>query len=134
MLSSLLDTGSPRHHPAPHDSPQIHRTDRRAADRTYHFRSDDACQVRTLSPLHLEKDVEFYEVRLQPGAALTSAAHYHGTREFVTVEAGQVRLTAGRDVVDLARGDSGSYPADVPHEIANVGRSAAVLFLVVIYR
>src|SRR3954454_21919988 len=33
----------------------------RAADRTYHFRSDASSRIRTLSPLHLEKDVEFYE-------------------------------------------------------------------------
>ncbi len=40
----------------------------RADDRTYHYRSDNHCQIRTLSPLNLEKDVEFYEVRLQPRA------------------------------------------------------------------
>src|ERR1041385_3975005 len=33
----------------------------RAGDRAYHYRSDRDCQIRTLSPLNLEKDVEFYE-------------------------------------------------------------------------
>ena len=42
----------------------------RASDRAYHYRSDKDCEIRTLSPLHLEKDVEFYEVTLQPGGAL----------------------------------------------------------------
>src|SRR5262245_63337579 len=45
----------------------------RADDRAYHYRSDKHCRIRTLSPLNLEKDVEFYEVQLQPGGALRSA-------------------------------------------------------------
>ncbi|HEY2951740.1 MAG TPA: helix-turn-helix transcriptional regulator, partial [Verrucomicrobiae bacterium] len=48
----------------------------RADDRAYHYRSDKKCRIRTLSPLNLEKDVEFYEVQLQPGGALRSAAHF----------------------------------------------------------
>jgi len=32
----------------------------RAHDRACHYRSDKDCQIRTLSPLNLEKDVEFY--------------------------------------------------------------------------
>src|SRR5262245_62525300 len=35
----------------------------RAEDHAYHYRSDKNCRIRTLSPLHLEKDVEFYEVQ-----------------------------------------------------------------------
>src|SRR5438093_7349320 len=42
----------------------------RADDKAYHYRSDKNCRIRTLSPLNLEKDVEFYEVQLQPGGAL----------------------------------------------------------------
>src|SRR5437899_1388903 len=41
----------------------------RASDHEYHYRSDSDCQIRTLSPLHLEKDVEFYEVQLKEGGA-----------------------------------------------------------------
>src|SRR5690349_24301534 len=47
----------------------------RADDRAYHYRSDKNCRIRTLSPLQLEKDVEFYEVQLQPAGVLRSAAH-----------------------------------------------------------
>src|SRR5690349_24569824 len=38
----------------------------RADDHAYDYRSDKFCRIRTLSPLNLEKDVEFYEVQLQP--------------------------------------------------------------------
>lgn len=106
----------------------------RANDRTYHYRSDRDCNIRTLSPLNLEKDVEFYEVQLQPGGALRSSAHFAGTREFITVQKGTVRVRSGMDSEILSLGDSASYRADVDHEILNEGRGEARLFLVDIYR
>ena len=106
----------------------------RAEDRAYHYRSDRNCRIRTLSPLNLEKDVEFYELVLQPRGALRSAPHFAGTREFLTVQKGQVRIESGTDSEVLSPGDSASYRADVPHAILNVGKSEATIFLVDIYR
>lgn len=106
----------------------------RSDDRTYHYRSDRHCRIRTLSPLHLEKDVEFYELALAPGGALRSAPHFEGTREFLTVQRGRIRLTSGDDTTELGVGDSAHYPADVPHAIENIGRGEALVFLVDIYR
>jgi transcriptional regulator with XRE-family HTH domain len=106
----------------------------RAEDHTYHYRSDKHCRIRTLSPLNLEKDVEFYEVQLQPGGALRSAPHFEGTREFLTVQRGQVRVESAADSEILHPGDSANYRADVPHAIVNTGKGEAVLFLVDIYR
>lgn len=106
----------------------------RADDRTFHYRSDSECRIRTLSPLHLEKDVEFYEVLLYSGGQLKSAPHFKGTREFLTVEKGKIQLESGEDSTLLAPGDSASYRVDVPHTIRNAGRGEAVLFLVVIYQ
>jgi transcriptional regulator with XRE-family HTH domain len=106
----------------------------RAGDRAYHYRSDRACTIRTLSPLSLEKDVEFYQVVLKQGGALRSAAHFEGTREFLTVQKGRVRVESGADRDELGPGDSVSYRADIAHAIVNVGRIPAVLFLVDIYR
>jgi len=106
----------------------------RADDRSYHYRSDRNCRIRTLSPLNLEKDVEFYELRLKAGGELRSAAHFEGTREFLTVQKGTVTVESGNDRDTLHPGDSASYRADISHCITNPGRSDAVLFLVVIYR
>lgn len=106
----------------------------RADDHTFHYRSDKYCRIRTLSPLNLEKDVEFYEVQLQPGGALRSAPHFGGTREFLTVQKGQVQVQSAGDVETLNPGDSASYRADVPHAIVNAGKAEAVVFLVDIYR
>ena len=106
----------------------------RADDHTYHYRSDKFCRIRTLSPLNLEKDVEFYEVLLQPGGALRSAPHFDGTREFLTLQNGQVRIESGSDSETLKPGDSVNYRADVPHAIINTGKGEALMFLVDIYR
>jgi transcriptional regulator with XRE-family HTH domain len=106
----------------------------RGDDRTYHYRSDQDCRIRTLSPLNLEKDVEFYEIRLQGGGALRSAPHFEGTREFVTVQKGRIRVESAGDAEDLNAGDSASYRADVPHAIINNGTGGAIVFLIVIYR
>ena len=106
----------------------------RASDRAQVFRSDKHHEIRTLSPLNLEKDVEFYEVTLKPGGALRSQPHFEGTREFLTVEEGSVRIESDQDTDELTKGDSGTYRADVPHAIVNTGNGTALVFLVVIYR
>ncbi|MCB1127199.1 MAG: helix-turn-helix domain-containing protein [Verrucomicrobiae bacterium] len=106
----------------------------RADDRAHLYRSDHDVTIRTLSPLNLEKDVEFYEVTLQNGGELRSAPHFAGTREFLTVHQGRVRLESGPDGEELGPGDSVSYRADVPHAIVNAGQGECVVFLVDIYR
>lgn len=105
----------------------------RADDHTYHYKTDAHCRIRTLSPLNLEKDVEFYELQLEPQGEVRSSPHFQGTREFLTVQKGQVRIDSAGDSETLHSGDSASYRADVPHTIINVGKGAAQLYLVVIY-
>ncbi len=106
----------------------------RADDRTQIFRSDKQCQIRTLSPLNLEKDIEFYEVRLPVNGALTSQPHVDGTREFLIIKDGGVSLQSGNFTELLTKGDSATYRADVAHSITNSGPRESVLFLVVLYR
>lgn len=105
----------------------------RADDETSVFRDDVKCRIKTLSPLNLEKDVEFYEVMLHRGQCLDSAAHFSGTREFLTVQQGKVLVKSGDEFVEIKKGDSAQYFADVDHSIENVGKSDAIFFLVDIY-
>jgi transcriptional regulator with XRE-family HTH domain len=105
----------------------------RGDDRQYHFRSDRDCRIRTLSPLQLEKSVEFYEIALRPGGTLKSAAHFAGARELLTVREGTIRVTSSQETAELKAGDSAHYPADVPHAIQNIGDAEAVCYLVVNY-
>lgn len=106
----------------------------RANDDSHIFRSDELCSIRTLSPLGLEKDVELYEVKLKPSGFLRSSAHFPGTREFLTVEQGRVLLESASESVEIQKGDSASYRADVTHAITNTGKGEALVILVVIYR
>jgi transcriptional regulator with XRE-family HTH domain len=110
----------------------------RASDRTYRFRTQtgsekSSCEIRTLSPLHLEKRVEFYELRFVAGSALRSTPHFTGTRELLTVTQGSLRVTSGNESCELHVGDSAFYHADVPHAIENFGRGPAVAFLIDLY-
>ena len=98
------------------------------------FRADDECQIRTLSPLHMEKSVEFYELLLQPGAELASAAHFDGTRELFTVASGCARIVSGDTASDLKSGDSAHYRADTAHAIVNAGTTKLRGYLVVMYK
>jgi transcriptional regulator with XRE-family HTH domain len=105
----------------------------RKTEEQFVFRDDDNCKIRTLSPLNLEKDVEFYEVTLHPQGRLESAAHFQGTREFLTVQSGSIEVQSGEVSVVLRKGDSVQYAADVDHSINNIGKRDAVIFLVDIY-
>jgi transcriptional regulator with XRE-family HTH domain len=102
----------------------------RADDPHYVYRSDPACRIRTLSPLIPELRLEFYEITLQPDGELRSSPHFTGTREHLTVQRGRVRVEAGDDTVDLRKGDSVTYPADIPHAIVNAGRATATVYLI----
>lgn len=106
----------------------------RSRDSSHHYRSDQDVRIRTLSPLHLEKDVELYEIRLSPAGVLQSAPHFQGTREFLSVVRGKISIQSGDHQEALAEGDSASYRADVAHAITNLGKSEALLMLVVVYR
>jgi quercetin dioxygenase-like cupin family protein len=106
----------------------------RAADRSYYFRTRSDCEIRTLSPIHLEKEVEFHELRFRPRASLKSPPHFAGTREILTVVQGSLRVTSGSDVGELEAGDSAHYRADLPHAIENSGRGVAIAYLVDLYR
>ncbi len=98
------------------------------------FRHDEECQIRTLSPLHMEKNMEFYEVKLQPHSELASAPHFEGTRELLTVAEGSALVTSGGSESALLTGDSAHYRADVAHSISNTGDDLLVAYLVVTYR
>ena len=105
-----------------------------AGDTNYHFQRKEGCRLRNLSPLHLEKDVEFYELFLKPGMSLKSAPHAEGTREVLTVNKGSAHVTSGKMQCEITVGDSAHYAADVPHVIENRGKEDAVLYMVAIYR
>jgi transcriptional regulator with XRE-family HTH domain len=106
----------------------------RADEERYQFISTDQCTIRTLSPLRMEKDIEFYEIILHSQGTLESEQHVSGTEEFLTVARGRVRITSSEQDSVLKKGDSVHFSADVPHSILNLNKSDSVVYLVVKYR
>lgn len=105
----------------------------RGDDPAFLYRNDSDCKIRTLSPLNMEKNIEFYELSITCESQLNSAAHFEGAKEFITIVKGKVEVVAGGDVSILQEGDSAHYRGDVEHSIKNIGSCEAVCFLIVSY-
>jgi transcriptional regulator with XRE-family HTH domain len=95
--------------------------------------ADARCQLRILGPIELAGQFEWYELTLQPGAVLDSAAHEPGSREHLSVLGGQVEVQSGDSTARLKPGETARYAADRPHAIRNAGRSVAQALLVVLH-
>jgi transcriptional regulator with XRE-family HTH domain len=119
--------------PGPPASPRVWRLIR-ANDERALFPANPGCSIRTLSPLDLEKQIEFYKVTFRPKGELVSEPHYRGAEEILTVASGSLTVRSGENETALREGDSLHYAADLPHRISNPGRRSAVGFLLVRYR
>lgn len=116
--------------PQSENSPRVWRVVR-AEDENYVFVRTRDCTLRTLSPLNLEKELEFYELTLGPHGRLVSEPHFQGAEEILTVAKGHLSVTSGGKQTEIRRGDSVHYAADVPHAIENLGQTEAVAFMIV---
>jgi transcriptional regulator with XRE-family HTH domain len=106
----------------------------RKEDERYIFINNTQCIIRTLSPLSLEKDIEFYQIDLQANGRLESEPHFHNTVEILTVAKGKLRVESADQTVVLQAGDSVYYCADVAHSITNAANLPARAYMVVKYR
>lgn len=100
--------------------------------------TNQTCSGRLLNPAWLDKEWEFYELNFPKGGKLDSQPHHPGTREMLTVVEGRVRVSSGDPgackQAELKPGDTAFYSADLPHCIENIGKEAAVVYLLVRYR
>lgn len=94
---------------------------------------DGACRLKILSPPALAGKTEWYLVEIDPGGALTSAAHPPRTREHFTAISDGLAITSGETTTGLMAGEVARYAADVPHAIANTSDTIASGWLVVLY-
>jgi transcriptional regulator with XRE-family HTH domain len=88
---------------------------------------------RALFPFDASRRVEFYELRLAPGAEERAEAHAPGTTEYLAVAEGAVEIDVHEERVALATGDTVVFQADVPHTYRNPAGSGAVMYLVMTY-
>lgn len=94
---------------------------------------DRSFSSRALFPFDEPRRVEFYELKLAPGATEDADPHPPGTSENLVVTAGQLELDCAGDTHRLETGDSILFEADVPHAYRNVGKTEAVMYLVMTY-
>jgi transcriptional regulator with XRE-family HTH domain len=95
--------------------------------------ADGSFKSRALFPADRQRFVEFYEVRLTPGAVEDATAHAPGTVENVVVAKGSLEITASFAPTVLAAGDAMIFHADVPHRYRNPGSTEAVVYMVITY-
>jgi transcriptional regulator with XRE-family HTH domain len=81
---------------------------------------------RILSPVIPHVEFEFMRTTLSPGVnAGAFLPHNPGSREYVAVERGTLRLTLDGEVYELKKGDSIYYAGDCIHEFENPDRRNA---------
>lgn len=94
---------------------------------------DGLCRLRILGPIDLAGQFEWYELSIQPGGALESAAHEPGSREHLSVLGGALEVQAGGSLQLLKAGETARYAVDGPHAIRNTGTEPAMALLVVLH-
>ncbi|WP_035692479.1 helix-turn-helix domain-containing protein [Azospirillum halopraeferens] len=105
---------------------------RRAAARVL-ASADGGFTSRALFPLEGDRRVEFYELRLAPGAVERADAHAPGTTENIAVTEGTVEIVTADGPHRLEAGDCILFDANTPHSYRNDGTGEAVLYLVMTY-
>jgi transcriptional regulator with XRE-family HTH domain len=94
---------------------------------------DGLCQLRILGPIDLAGQFEWYELSVQPGGCLESAAHEPGSREHLSVLSGSLEVSAFGNRQTLQAGETARYAVDGPHAIRNTQTQAALALLVVLH-
>lgn len=84
-------------------------------------------------PFDEERLFETYRIVIEPGGSLTAQPHLKGSEESITVFAGAVTITVGDERVQLGRGDSIRFRADVSHGYENPGDERAELSMLIYY-
>ncbi|MGC4068937.1 MAG: cupin domain-containing protein [Polyangiaceae bacterium] len=95
--------------------------------------ADGSFRSRALFPPDWQSQVEFYEVRLAPGAVEEASPHAAGTFENLVVSKGSIEVRATGEPITLATGDAMVFRADVAHRYENTGNTEAVVYMVITY-
>jgi transcriptional regulator with XRE-family HTH domain len=87
--------------------------------------------VRKLLP-HPIPGMEMDRIELPPGGRMPGVPHTPGTREYLTVETGEIELAAAGEHWRLKPGDVVAFRGDQRHTYANPGLDVAVGYSVVV--
>lgn len=87
-----------------------------------------------LFPFDDEHLFETYRIHIKPGGQLSAQPHLEGSEEYITVFAGQLRITVDGQDYELSMGDSIRFHADVAHAYQNPGTEDTELSMLIYYR
>jgi transcriptional regulator with XRE-family HTH domain len=113
------------------DEPDAHTTLLRRGEQTV-ARSEAGQERRVLSPVLTGTGFEFTRTILGPGVDAACGSHGLGSREYVAVETGLLRLSLDDANLTLAPGDSVSYAGVRPHRMANPDGEPCVYYVAVL--
>jgi quercetin dioxygenase-like cupin family protein len=71
-------------------------------------------------------------VEIEAGGQLTGAPHLPNSKEYITVVAGDLKISVAGQTHRLKAGDVLAYPGDQPHHYGNVGRGKVTFLSVVV--
>ncbi len=92
----------------------------------------DHYSYRVLTPEASHKHLKGFLVSIEPVSDLAGPGYQHEGEEFVYVLKGQVSVTVGENVNELAEGDSLHFNSSLVHKLRNAGQAPCEL-LVVLY-
>ncbi len=78
--------------------------------------------------------LETYRILIEPEGILSSQPHLNGASEYITLFAGTLEVQVSGERYRLEKGDSISFPANVPHVYRNIGPDAVELSMLIHYK
>jgi quercetin dioxygenase-like cupin family protein len=96
----------------------------RAGERPHVAVGGNTSRVEVLSA-RPKRNLELITVELPAGIGVGDQRHYHHGEKCLLCVEGQVRLTCGKHIIELAPGDACHYDGRVPHAIENCGPATA---------
>lgn len=76
---------------------------------------------------------ETYRIIIKPKGSLDAQPHLKGAEEYITVFAGNVKITVSGQQYELSKGDSIRFFADVSHKYQNIGDDDVELSMIIYY-
>ena len=106
----------------------------RRADSSVLVSEDGLCELRITSNVHFFDTIETYQMVLKAGAILKSEPHFPGTEEILLILKGVIKVASGGHSIELRKGDSARYQADVAHSIENMRDSESMAIMTVYHK
>jgi transcriptional regulator with XRE-family HTH domain len=103
----------------------------RSADLPTRRKAKGAVRITQLLPDPIP-GMSIERVELKVGGRLVGAPHLANSKEYITVDAGELEISVAGQTHRLQAGDVLAYPGDQPHHYANVGRRKVKFLSVVI--